>query len=57
MDSQSVETATMVSKEVSYDSGKKIKRRKRHVLIDTFGLLIVAVITAVDVSEHGTLHW
>lgn len=25
MDSQSVETATMVSKEVGYDSGKKIK--------------------------------
>ncbi|QXE23268.1 hypothetical protein B6N60_01957 [Richelia sinica FACHB-800] len=25
MDSQSVETATMVSKDVGYDSGKKIK--------------------------------
>jgi len=30
IDSQSVETATMVSKEVGYDSGKKIKGRKRH---------------------------
>ncbi|MEH2183490.1 hypothetical protein [Nostoc sp.] len=37
MDSQSVETATMVSKEVGYDSGKKIKGRKRHILIDILG--------------------
>jgi len=41
MDSQSVETATMVSKDVGYDSGKKIKGRKRHILVDTLGLLIV----------------
>lgn len=30
MDSQSVETATMVSEEVGYDLGKKIKGRKTH---------------------------
>ncbi|NJM72014.1 MAG: IS5 family transposase [Scytonema sp. RU_4_4] len=53
MDSQSVETATMVSKEVGYDSGKKIKGRKRHILIDTLGLVIVVVITAADVSEQA----
>jgi putative transposase len=53
MDSQSVETATMVSKEVGYDSGKKIKGRKRHILIDTLGLLIVVVITAANVSEQA----
>ncbi|BAY50481.1 transposase (plasmid) [Scytonema sp. HK-05] len=53
MDSQSVETATMVSKEVGYDSGKKIKGRKRHIVIDTLGLLIVVVITAANVSEQA----
>lgn len=53
MDSQSVETATMVSKEVGYDSGKKIKGRKRHILIDTLGLLIIVVITAANVSEQA----
>lgn len=53
MDSQSVETATMVSKEVGYDSGKKIKGRKRHILVDTLGLLIVVVITAASVSEQA----
>ncbi|BAZ20246.1 transposase [Kalymmatonema gypsitolerans NIES-4073] len=53
MDSQTVETATMVSQEVGYDSGKKIKGRKRHILVDTLGLLIVVVITAASVSEQA----
>lgn len=53
MDSQTVETATMISKEVGYDSGKKIKGRKRHILINTLGLLIIVVITAADVSEQA----
>jgi len=44
MDSQTVETATMVSKQVGFDSGKKIKGRKRHLLVDTLGLLMVVVI-------------
>ncbi|MGI2909676.1 IS5 family transposase [Tolypothrix sp. VBCCA 56010] len=53
MDSQTVETATMVSQEVGYDSGKKIKGRKRHILVDTLGLLLVVVITAADTSEQA----
>lgn len=38
MDSQTVETATIASKKVGYDSGKKIKGRKQHILVDTLGL-------------------
>ncbi|MBN3895995.1 MAG: IS5 family transposase [Nostoc sp. NOS(2021)] len=53
MDSQTVETATMVSKEVGYDSGKKIKGRKRHILVDTLGLVLVVVITAAGTSEQA----
>lgn len=53
MDSQTVETATMISKEVGYDSGKKIKGRKRHILVDTLGLLIVVRITAAGISEQA----
>ena len=53
MDSQTVETATMVSKQVGFDSGKKIKGRKRHLLVDTLGLLMVVVITAASVSEQA----
>ncbi|MDZ8070990.1 MAG: transposase [Nostoc sp. DedQUE08] len=44
---------TLVSQEVGYDSGKKIKGRKRHILVDTLGLLIVVVITAANVSEQA----
>jgi len=43
----------MISQEVGYDSGKKIKGRKRHVLVDTLGLVIVVVITAASVSEQA----
>ncbi len=53
MDSQTVETATMVSQEVGYDSGKKIKGHKRHILVDTLGLLVVVAITAASTSEQA----
>lgn len=43
----------MVSQEVGYDSGKKTKGRKRHILVNTLGLLIVVVITAASVSEQA----
>lgn len=38
LDSQSVETATMVAKKVGFDAGKLVKGRKRHLLVDTLGL-------------------
>ena len=44
---------TLVSQEVGYDSGKKIKGRKRHILVDTLGLLVVVVITAASTSEQA----
>lgn len=53
MDSQTVETGTMVSIDVGFDAGKKIKGRKRHIIVDTLGLLLVVVITAADVSEQA----
>ena len=37
VDSQSVETATMIYQEVGYDSGKKIHGRKRHLTVDLLG--------------------
>ena len=35
-----------------YDAGKKIKGKKRHVLVDTQGLLMHAVIHAADVQDR-----
>src|SRR5215212_9626609 len=35
-----------------YDAGKKVKGKKRHVLVDTQGLLMQAVIHAADVQDR-----
>jgi len=35
-----------------YDAGKKIKGKKRHVLVDTQGLLMQAIIHAADIQDR-----
>jgi transposase len=50
IDSQSVKT-TEVGGEHGYDGGKKINGRKRHVCVDTLGLLLVAVVTSAAVDD------
>lgn len=53
LDSQSVK-ATEMSQLRGYDAGKKIKGMKRHVLVDTLGLiLIVMVLTAAQQDRDG----
>lgn len=37
---------------VGYDAGKKIKGRKRHLLVDTLGLLLGVVVTPADCPER-----
>jgi len=34
-----------------YDGGKKLTGRKRHLLVDTLGLLLVVLVTAANVSD------
>jgi len=38
---------------VGYDAGKKIKGRKRHLLVDTLGLVLGAVVTPADCPERA----
>lgn len=52
LDSQSVETATMIHPSVGYDAGKKTKGRKRHLLVDTLGLMMVVIVTAASLPER-----
>jgi len=50
LDSQSVKTSAGPGVR-GYDSGKKVKGRKRHLLVDTMGLVLAVVVTAAGVSD------
>jgi transposase len=51
IDSQSVKSTEMGGAERGYDGGKKIKGRKRHLLVDTLGLLVAILITGAGVDD------
>jgi putative transposase len=50
IDSQSVKTA-YGGEEVGTDGGKKVRGRKRHIAVDTMGLLLAVVVTAANVDD------
>jgi len=51
LDSQSVKSAGHGG-EVGYDAGKRIKGRKRHLLVDTLGLVLGVVVTPASTTER-----
>jgi putative transposase len=51
IDSQSVKTTEMGGPERGYDGGKKINGRKRHLLVDTLGLLLAVLITSASLDD------
>lgn len=56
LDSQSVKS-THVPGARGYDAGKKISGRKRHLLVDTLGLLLGVLVTRADVSDAQGARW
>lgn len=52
IDSQSVKSAAMVSKQVGFDAGKLLKGRKRFLTVDTLGLVLRVFVTAASVGER-----
>jgi transposase len=52
VDSQSVKTTGVGGKERGYDGGKKIKGRKRHLLVDTQGLVLEARVHGAQIQDR-----
>jgi putative transposase len=52
-DSQSVKAAETVARTSrGYDAGKNVNGRKRHIAVDTCGLLLVVLVTAASVQDR-----
>ena len=51
-DSQSVKTTGVGGEERGYDGGKRIKGRKRHLLVDTEGLVLEAKVHSAKLMDH-----
>ena len=51
IDSQSVKS-TETSDERGYDAGKKVNGRKRHILVDTMGLLLMAMVLPANIQDR-----
>jgi putative transposase len=51
VDSQSAKVVAEAGEDVGTDGGKKVKGRKRHILVDSMGLLLAVVVTAANVSD------
>lgn len=51
LDSQSIKT-TVIGGERGYDAGKKINGRKRHILVDTIGMVLVVVVHAASIQDR-----
>jgi transposase len=53
VDAQSVRGADTVGAATrGYDAGKKVNGRKRHIVVDTLGLLVVVLVTAASVQDR-----
>lgn len=51
IDSQSAKSSNMCRGGIGYDGGKKVKGKKRHIVVDTLGLLLTVVVHAANIHD------
>jgi putative transposase len=52
VDSQSAKTTGVGGEQCGYDGGKKVRGRKRHLLVDTQGLVLKAKVHSADIQDR-----
>ena len=52
IDAQSVKNTLVSSQDKGFDAGKKIKGIKRHIIVDTLGLILAVVIQSASVQDR-----
>ena len=52
IDAQSVKSSLVSSQDKGFDAGKKIKGIKRHIIVDTLGLILAVVIQSASVQDR-----
>ncbi len=52
LDSQSVKTTSVAGENRGFDAGKNIKGRKRHIVVDTLGLVLTTVVTSASIQDR-----
>ncbi len=54
IDSQSVKSTEVGGADIGFDANKKLTGRKRHIAVDTLGLLLVVAVTAASVQDANS---
>ena len=52
IDSQSVKTTSVGGPERGYDGAKRLKSRKRHLLVDTLGLVLLVCVHSASIHDR-----
>lgn len=53
IDAQSVKNTLVSSEDKGFDAGKKVKGIKRHIIVDTLGLILAVVIQSASVQDRN----